>query len=278
MKRKKVTNLLLNLLVLAILVVSLFPFYIMITTAFKTDQGAVAYPPQLWPSEFTLEHFFNVMNPDIFPFWRYFGNSFFIAFVTAAVSCVICIMASYSFARLNFWGKKFFNNVTLIVYMFSGILLIVPLFRIFSSIGLIDNRLSVIIACLVTTMPAGLSMLTSYFQSLPDSVEEAAMMDGLNRVQVIFKIVVPLSIPGIMSVFSYVFMNTWNNFLYVATFLNSYEKMTLIIGMRNLFSSQDYVWGRMMMASILTAIPVILIFAVVEKFMKGGLTSGAVKG
>lgn len=206
------------------------------------------------------------------------SNSLLIAFITAVASVIICSLGGYSLAKLNFFGKRQIHNVTLVVYMFSGILLIVPLFQIFNSIGLIDNRFAVILACLVSSMPAALSMLVSYFQKIPDSIEEAARIDGLNRVQVIFKVVMPLSVPGIMSVFSYVFMQAWNNFLFANTFLSSMEKQTLIIGMRNLFTSQDYVWGRMMVASLLTAIPVIIVFSLVERFITGGRLDGGVKG
>ncbi|MBC5690601.1 carbohydrate ABC transporter permease [Mediterraneibacter sp. NSJ-55] len=278
MRRRKIINVLLNLLVVAILIVTLFPFFIMLTTALKTDAASVAYPPELWPGEITFQHFQDIVNPMIFPFFRYLANSFLIAFITAVASVIICSLGGYSLAKLNFFGKRQIHNVTLVVYMFSGILLIVPLFQIFNSIGLIDNRFAVILACLVSSMPAALSMLVSYFQKIPDSIEEAARIDGLNRVQVIFKVVMPLSVPGIMSVFSYVFMQAWNNFLFANTFLSSMEKQTLIIGMRNLFTSQDYVWGRMMVASLLTAIPVIIVFSLVERFISGGRLDGGVKG
>ncbi|MBT9774947.1 ABC transporter permease subunit [Clostridium sp. MCC353] len=278
MRRKKIINGFLNFFVILILLVSLFPFFIMLTTALKTDAASVAYPPELWPKEITLKHFRDIVDPMIFPFFRYFWNSFFVSFTTAVLSVLVCCLGAYSLARLEFFGKRVIHNSTLVVYMFSGILLIVPLFRIMNSIGLIDNRFAVILACLVSSMPAGLSMLTSYFQTLPDSIEEAALIDGLNRVQVIFKVVVPLSVPAIMSVFAYVFMQAWNNFLFANTFISSMEKQTLIIGMRNLFSSQDYVWGRMMVASLLTAIPVVIIFACVERFISGGRLEGGVKG
>lgn len=278
MKRKRIINVLLNILVVLILVVTLFPFYIMLTTALKTDAASVAYPPELWPSEITFQHFKDILDPLIFPFFQYFSNSFMISFITAVASVFICSLGGYSLAKLEFFGRKTIHNTTLVVYMFSGILLIVPLFKIFNSIGLIDNRFGVILACLVSSMPAALSMLISYFQKIPDSIEEAARIDGLNRVQVIFKVVMPLSVPGIMSVFSYVFMQAWNNFLFANTFLSSMEKQTLIIGMRNLFSSQDYVWGRMMVASLLTAIPVIVVFSCVERFISGGRLEGGVKG
>ncbi len=266
------------LLVVLVLMLVLFPFYSMLTTALKTTQGAVAYPPEIVPKEFTLQHFRDVLNPEIFPFWRYFFNSFKIAFATASIAVVIGGMGAYSLARLTFPGRIVFKEATLIVYMFSGILLVVPLFRILSAIGLNDNMWAVVLANLVSTLPAAIYMLSGYFATIPYSLEEAAMIDGLTRVQVIYKIIAPLSVPAISSAFIYVFMIAWNDFLFSFTFLTSPAKFTLAIGLRQLFGSMDYVWGRMMAASFLTAIPVIIMFSAVEKFIAGGLTAGGEKG
>lgn len=280
MKRNKriIKRSLRYLLVFVVTAIILAPFYIMLTTALKTSLGAVAYPPEIIPSRVTLEHFGDVLNPTIFPFWRYFFNSFKIAFTTAAIAVIIGGMGAYSLARLTFPGKIIFKESTLVVYMFSGILLVVPLFRIMTSIGLNDNHWAVIIATLVSTLPAAIYMLSGYFATIPASLEEAALIDGLNRVQVIYVIIVPLSVPAISSAFIYVFMIAWNDFLFAFTFLTSTDKFTLAIGLRQLFGSMDYVWGRMMAASLLTAIPVIIMFSVVEKFISGGLTAGGVKG
>lgn len=266
------------LAVLLVLITVLFPFYIMITTAFKTSEAAVAYPPQLFPKAITLKHFKDVLNPEIFPFGRYFVNSFKIAICTAFIAIVVGGLAAYSLARLVFPGKVVFKESTLIVYMFSGILLVVPLFKIMSSIGLDDNMWAVVIADLVSTLPAAIYMLSGYFATIPESLEEAALIDGLSRFKVIYKIIIPLSVPAISSAFIYVFMIAWNDFLFSFTFLSSQEKLTLAVGLKQLFGSMDYVWGRMMAASILTAIPVIITFSAVEKFISGGLTAGGEKG
>lgn len=276
--RKKINMVMHYLLVLLVLVVTLFPFYIMITTAFKTSEAAVAFPPQIIPKDVTLKHFQDILNPQIFPFARYFVNSFKIAFSTAAIAIVVGGLAAYSLAKLTFPGKIVFKESTLVVYMFSGILLVVPLFKIMSSIGLNDNMWAVVIANLVSTLPASIYMLSGYFETIPDSLIEAAMIDGLNRVQVIYKIVLPLSIPAISSAFIYVFMIAWNDFLFSFTFLSSQDKLTLSVGLKQLFGSMDYVWGRMMAAALLTAIPVIVTFSAVEKFIAGGLTAGGEKG
>lgn len=278
MKHKKRVNFVLNILVVVLLIITLIPFYFMITTAFKTEAATVAFPPEIWPKEFTMQNFLDIFNPDLFPFMRYFGNSFFIAFFTAIINIFIGILGAYSLAKLEFWGKKFIQSATLVVYMFSGILLVVPLFQIFSKIGLVGNKFSVVFCCIVTTLPATLFSLSAYFKSIPKSLEESAMLDGLNRFQIIFRIIVPLSVPAIISAFTYVFMIAWNNFIFTTTFLTSPDNMTLIVGLTNLFSSKDYVWGRMMAASLLTALPVIVIYSLVERFISGGRLEGGVKG
>lgn len=265
------------LLVISVLLIALTPFLMMLTTALKTNQQSVAYPPVLLPAPLTLQHVKDVLNPKIFPFFRYFGNSLLVSFVSATISVFIGSFAAYSLTRLEFPGKRLLNEGFLIVYMFSGILLVVPLFQIISGLGLYDNRLALILAYLVTTMPAAIYMLRSYFETIPLSLEEAAMIDGLDRFRVILQIVMPLSIPAIMSVFAFVFMISWNDFLFATTLMSSPENMTLTIGLRQLFSSKDYVWGRMMAASLFTAIPVIVMFSMTEKFITGGRMTGGVK-
>lgn len=278
MKRKKRMDIILNILVAIIVILMLIPFYFMITTSLKTESATVAYPPQIWPEEFTLQNFKDIFNPDLFPFMRYLGNSFFISFLTALFNIIMGIMASYSLVRMRFPGKKLIQNGTLVVYMFSGILLVVPLFQIFTKIGLVGSRFTVILCCMVTTLPATIFSLTAYFKTIPESLEESAMIDGLGRVRTIIKIIIPLSVPAIISAFTYSFMIAWNNFLFTTTFLTKPENMTLIVGLNNLFSSKDYVWGRMMAASLLTALPVVVVYSVVQRFVSGGRLEGGVKG
>ena len=278
MKSKTRVNIFLNILVVLVLAIVLAPFFIMITTALQPDADAIAFPPEIIPRNPTLQNFINIFNPNLFPFWRYFWNSFFIAMSSAVINLFVGVLAAYSFAKLDFFGKKFIQTSTLVVYMFSGILLIIPLFQIFSRIGIIDNPLSVIIACVVTTLPATLFSLTAYFRTIPDSIEESAMIDGLGVLRIIFLIVVPLSVPAIMASFAFVFMIAWNNFLFTTTFLHSPDNWTLIIGLNALFGAQVFAWGLIMAGSLLTAIPIIIIFACVERFISGGLIAGGVKG
>ncbi|EIA20741.1 ABC transporter, permease protein [Listeria fleischmannii subsp. coloradonensis] len=152
------------------------------------------------------------------------------------------------------------------------------MFKIISSLGLYDTEMSLIITMVVQTLPTAVFMLKSYFDTIPSDIEEAAMMDGLNRFQIILRIIIPLAISGIISVFVYCFMVAWNDYLFASIFLSSSEKFTLPIGLNTLFSTPDYIWGRMMAASLITALPVVIMYALSERFIKGNLTDGGVKG
>ncbi|MFS8514775.1 MAG: carbohydrate ABC transporter permease, partial [Planifilum fulgidum] len=154
---------------------------------------------------------------------------------------------------------------------------LIPLYQMVTSVGLYDSKIALVITYLVLTMPVSLYMLGNYFRSIPESLEEAGLIDGLNRVQVIFRIVLPLSLPSIMSVFIYVFMIAWNEYLFASVFITSEENMTLPLGLSHLFHTKHYVWGRMMAASLLTALPIVILFALIEKYFVSGLAEGGVK-
>ncbi|PLR77461.1 sugar ABC transporter permease [Bacillus sp. V3-13] len=263
---------------LSLLCVSLFPFFIMLMTSFKSSKEAVAANPTFFPQDWTFQHYVDIFNPVIFPYMSYFKNSLTVALTAAGLSVLIGIFGAYALSKLKFMGRTTINASFYTVYMFSGILLVVPLFKIISGLGLYDTRTSLIITMIVQTLPTAIFMLKSYFDTIPDDLEEAAMIDGLNRVQIIFYIVIPLSISGIISVFVYAFMVAWNDYLFASIFLSDSANFTLPIGLNALFSTPDYVWGRMMAASLVTALPVVIMYAISERFIKGNLTEGGVKG
>lgn len=261
-----------------LLCVTLFPFFIMLMTSFKTSKEAVSTNPTLFPQEWTFQHFIDIFNPDIFPYLTYFKNSLTVALTAAAIAVIIGILGAYALSKLDFVGRVTINTSFYTVYMFSGILLVVPLFKIISGLGLYDTKISLIITMIVQTVPTAIFMLQSYFDTIPKDLEEAAQIDGLNRIQTIFYIIIPLSISGIISVFVYCFMVAWNDYLFASIFLSDSANFTLPMGLNTLFSTPDYVWGRMMAASLVTALPVVIMYAISERFIKGGLTDGGVKG
>ncbi|EJQ6919763.1 carbohydrate ABC transporter permease [Escherichia coli] len=213
------------------LIITLFPFFVMLMTSFKGAKEAISLHPTLLPQQWTLEHYVDIFNPMIFPFVDYFRNS-----------------------------------------------LVVPLFKIITALGIYDTEMALIITMVTQTLPTAVFMLKSYFDTIPDEIEEAAMMDGLNRLQIIFRITVPLAMSGLISVFVYCFMVAWNDYLFASIFLSSASNFTLPVGLNALFSTPDYIWGRMMAASLVTALPVVIMYALSERFIKSGLTAGGVKG
>ena len=275
---KKINKIVFYVSLVFMLFIILFPFIIMLSTSLKGAKEAIQYPPTIIPKNITFEHYRDIFNPKIFPFLNYFKNSLYVAVFTAIISVAAGIFGGYSLSKLNFMGKTVINDSFYTVYMFSGILLVVPLFRIMSKLGLHDTKTALIITLVVQTLPTSIYMLKSYFDTIPKDLEEAGMIDGLNRIQIIFKIIIPLSLAGIASVFIYCFMIAWNDYLFAVVFISSPEYFTLPIGLNALFNTPDYIWGRMMAASLVTALPVVIMYAVSEKFIRGNMVAGGVKG
>lgn len=260
------------------LFVALFPFYWMIVTSFMKESAIYSLPPTIIPTDLTLAHYKSVFSPETFPFVTYFKNSLIISLITGVMSVLVAIFGAYSFARLKYRGRGLFSRGVLLVYMFSGILLVVPLFQIIVWLGLVDKPSSLIITYLVQTLPVSLYMLGNYFRSVPPEIEEAAMMDGYSRLEVIFRITLPLSAPAIVAVFIYTFMIAWNEYLFASIFLRTQSNFTLPIGLDALSTGFHQVWGQIMAASLLTSLPIIILFIYLEKYMVEGLTFGSVEG
>jgi multiple sugar transport system permease protein len=277
-KRKTVQKVCFYLTLIVIMVLTLFPFFIMLMTSFKGTKEAISTHPTILPRHWTLQHYQAIFNPNVFPYLTYFKNSLEVALTASILAVVVGIFGAYALSKLRFKGRLVINSSFYTVYMFSGLLLVVPLFKIISGLGLYNTKISLIITMIVQTLPTAIFMLKSYFDTIPEDLEEAAMIDGLNRMQIIFYIIIPLSISGIISVFVYAFMVSWEDFLFASIFLSDSVNFTLPIGLNALFSTPDYIWGRMMAASLVTALPVVIMYAISEHFIKGNLTEGGVKG
>ncbi len=316
-KRNIVKSTLFFLLIMAILFFCLFPFAQMLSLSLKYswDWGN----PSWIPSKVNLEAYKELLNiggslkdvpesvrlllsespdltetqkeailskyqstGDVFPFLKYFANSLMVGFLASLISVCLSILGAYSFSRLVFRGRSVVQRGVLFVYMFGGVLLLIPLYRIFAASGLLDTPagtvVSLIIIYVVQTLPVSLYMLGNYFRTIPYSIEEAAMIEGLGRFGIIIRIIIPLSISAIVTVFIYCFMIAWNEYMFASIFLKSYKGLyTLPIGLKTLFVSKNAIWDRIMAASMLTAIPVMILFMSIQKNLTGGLAAGGVK-
>ncbi|WCE28685.1 carbohydrate ABC transporter permease [Vibrio sp. SCSIO 43137] len=220
---------------------------------------------------------------DVFPFGRYMLNSFAISAGAAMISLLFAVMGAYSISRLRFTGQVVVQRSVLFVYMVGGVLLMVPLYQMAVNVGLATSMwgsvFSLFAIYIVQTLPVALYMLGNYFRTIPFALEEAAMMDGYSRRQAIIKVVIPLSLPMLATVFMYCFIIGWNEYLFASVFLKQFKEFyTLPLALQELFVSKNAIWDRIMAASMLTLAPIIICFLFAMRHMDGGKTDGGVKG
>jgi multiple sugar transport system permease protein len=257
------------------LIVALFPFYWMLISSILPQSSLYQVPPSIVPTDISLESFRIVLFAESFPFFRYLINSTLVGLVAATLATTISIFGAYSFSRLNYYGRGFLARGVLVSYMFAGILFVVPIFQIVAGIGLIDSRMGLLGVHFIFMIPLALYLLGNYFRSIPHEIEEAAMIDGYSRLEVIFYITIPISMPAIVAVFMYAFLLSWNEYLYASIIIRSTELFTLPIGIENLQNSFNQVWGQVMAASLLTTLPVLILYLYLEKYMMAGLSFGS---
>ena len=305
------------LIVLSIVIFSVFPFIQMLSMSLKYqwDWGN----PSLIPSKINVDSYKELLNigqdlktipesvltliketpeltaqqrdailskyqstGEVFPFLLYFGNSLLLSLGAAFLSVCLAIFGAYSFSRLKYRGRSTIQRGVLFVYMFGGILLLIPLYRMFASTGLLSTPtgtfIGLLIVYMVQTLPVSLYMLGNYFRTVSFSLEEAAMIEGASRMGIIMKIMIPLSASAIATVFIYSFMIALNEYLFASVFLKNYKTLyTLPIGLKTLFVSKNAIWDRIMAASMLTAVPVMALFMSIQNKITSGMAEGGVK-
>ena len=260
--------------------VILFPFYIMLVTSFKT-QIALLVNPLDFSLDFTksltelFKSYFVIF--ETYNFGRYILISSAVSIGTVIVTLLFAIPAAYAVARLNFFGKNFLSTSILIIYMFPAIVLVIPLYTVFSQLGLRNSIFGLLIVYTATTLPVAIYMLQGYFKSIPKEIEDAGIMDGQNWFGIILKIIIPLSLPAIASVALYVFMIAWNEFLFSLMFLDSPKSFTLSRAIQYLSGDAETPRQYLMAGSVIVTLPVLFIFIYFEKYLVSGLTAGSVK-
>ena len=261
--------------------VILFPFYMMLVTSFKTQALLLLNPldfsinfaqslPELFKSYFIVFKDYN--------FGRYMLTSTIVSLGTVIITLIFAIPAAYAVARLNFFGKNFLSTSILIIYLFPAIVLVIPLYTIFSQLGLRNSIEGLLIVYTATTLPVAIYMLQGYFKSIPKELEEAGIIDGQNWLGIIFKIILPLSLPAISSVALYVFMIAWNEFLFSLMFLDRPSTFTLSRAIQFLNVGAETPRQYLMAGSVVVTLPILIIFVYFEKYLVSGLTAGSVKG
>jgi len=256
----------------------MFPFYWMIVSSLKPLELIMLHPAELGLDLGRID--FGAYREVLFDhgFAGYILNSAYVASVTVVLSLVLAIAGAYAVTRLRFRGRGLMSYGILVIYMFPAIVLVVPLYVIFSRLGLRDSLHVLVLVYLAQTLPVALYMLRSYFRNLPIEVEYAGLTDGCTRWGVIWRIVIPLSAPALATVALYTFMIAWNEFLFAFMFLDTPEKFTLSRGVMQLSESVHLSKQLVMAASVLVTVPILLLFLLFERHLVRGLTAGAMKG
>ena len=265
---------------IVLILITLIPFYIMILTSLKNQQSMILNPLDL---SVNLNTDFKILfNSYIelftnFNFHLFLINSFIVSCTTVIITLFFSIPGDYALARLRIPNKQVFSAAVILIYLIPSIVLIIPLYAIFSYIGLRNSLFGLMLVYPATTIPVALYMLRGYFSALSSEIDDAALMDGLSRLQIILKIAIPLSKPAIVSVGLYVFMIAWNEFLIAFMFLDDPSIFTLSRGIMSLNSS-EIPQQHLMAGAVIATVPVMIIFLYLEKFLISGLSTGGVKG
>ena len=254
---------------------AVMPFIYVILTALKSSEQ-IYDPDQIIPTYITLENFRQVLFQSNFV--RYFMNSIFITVVTTAICMVLSVMAAYGLTRYYIIGSEKLKMAVLMTRMFPGILLCIPFYIIMKQILLIDSYVGLIMMYCSFTLPFAIWNTCAFFNTIPWELEEAAMIDGCGRLRSFFAVIVHVAKPGLFVTALFCFMSSWDEYMYASIFINTTLKKTIQVGMQDFVGQYSVDWGLLMSAVVISLIPLLLFFALVQKDLVDGLSSGAVKG
>ena len=230
----------------------------------------------LIPGPFTFESYVQLFLFTDYPTW--FVNSFIVALGTVSVTLFIAVPVAYAVSRLQIRFKSAIVGTMLIAYMFPPLLLAIPLYSIFVKIGIADTLLALVISHCTITLPLGVWLLWGFFKQLPFDLEEAAMIDGCSRFKAFLKVVLPLSIPGVVTVAIFSFLLSWTDYTFSFVMIGSDHLKTLTVGLHTMSTWYELQWGELMAGSTLIVLPLLVLFVFLSKYFIQGLASGALKG
>ena len=256
------------------------PMLWMVSTSIKTEFAAIQQPPTWIPAEPTLNQYTTLLSPTSptgQQFLGYIRNSVIVSTATTILGLIVAVRAAYAFARFNFPGRDALFFSVLIRNMFPVVVFLIPLFILMKNLRLIDTYFSLILTYLTFGLPLSIWLLKGFYDNIPPELERAARIDGATRFQAFWKIILPLSAPGLVATAIYAFIQGWNEYVYARTFINSEQRMTMPVGLERFFTEYASNWPGLMAASFIMSVPVVVLFLVLQRHFVRALTEGAVK-
>lgn len=271
-----VHNIIVGLYLFAVGFFAVFPFFWMISSSLKPPAEIFAETPSLLPQTLYLEGYKSLLDPRS-NFLKSLLNSVIVAGSTAFLAGFFATLAAYSFSKFEFPGNKPISFSLFITQMFPHAAILVPLFVLFQNLQLYDKLSSLVLANLAFAVPVAIWLLIGFFDSIPDELTDAARIDGASQLGVLFRIIIPLSINGILATTMYIFISTWSELLFAVTFTTSDAKATLPVLLSSFRGQYSVDWAGLLAASTFTALPVALLFLLLQRFFIEGITAGATK-
>lgn len=264
-----------NIYLIILSVMAIFPLIWLLVSAFKSSSEILNNPTKILPIHWTLENFHTVL--DTLKFTVNIRNSLMVAGATTVIAIVISSLGAYGIVRFFPKLGNIMTKLLVTTYMFPSIMLVIPYAMVMSSLHLTNTRIGLVLVYLSFSVPYAVWMLVGFFKTVPIGIEEAARIDGANKLQIFGQVVLPLVAPGIVSTAIYVFINAWNEYLYSMILMSSSDKTTISVAVKTLEGADILNWGSLMAACAIVVVPSILFFCFIQNKMAGGLSDGAVK-
>lgn len=275
MKKIKAGTVISHIYLIILTVISIFPLVWILVSSLKSKGELTGNPTAFWPKQWTLDYYTHVIND--LNFFTNIKNSVLISLVTTLIAITVASLAAYGIVRFFKKLGSAMSKVLVTTYIFPPILLAIPYSIVMGKLGFVNTRMGLVIVYLSFSVPYAVWLLTGFFRNVPIEIEEAARIDGANKMQTFTKVVLPLVAPGIVATAIYTFINTWNEFLYALILMNDSRKMTVAVALRSLDGAEILDWGDMMAASALVVLPSVIFFCLIQNKIAGGMADGAVK-
>jgi ABC-type glycerol-3-phosphate transport system permease component len=247
----------------------------LVLTSFKTNENIFVFPPQVIPNPFTLQNYIDVLNQGQFP--RYLLNSLIVSSIATAVCLMLSALAAYALTFFDFPGKRVVLAVVVGTQFFPSAVLLLPLFRMWAELGLFNTYFSLIATYTATSLSLCTWLLVGFYRAVPKEVLEAATIDGCTKFGLLWRIVLPLALPGLLAGGAFVFIGVWQEFLLAVTLISDPNLLTVMVGLYKFVGEHSIAWNLLIAASVVVSIPTIIIFGLVQRYLVDGVTAGALK-